>query len=637
MFDDLTALIQSLMPEDGSSIGNGAMMALLRDHVPGLSDEDYAAARDVLVDEGVIGRGRGRGGSIYRANLTDLTLEIREADETAPPRANAKAKGKASGVTRLSAGEPLQVLSYRHGETRVNNPEVGMVHAGTDPDGARTTWAYDPHLDPVLNFDSARAGLEKLIDDALASGDPQAMKDALIELKRLQAPYLTWTGKAERTSFEVDTVSLHVHERVDPATILAHAAKRLKGKDAGSQWRQADLFAAPFENLPLRQALDFYSHEKGWSNRLVSGDSLLVMNSLLTKESMGGKVQMIYIDPPYGIKYGSNFQPFTNKRNVEDKDVDLTQEPEMIKAFRDTWELGIHSYLSYLRDRLILSRDLLHESGSVFMQIGEENQHLIKCMMDEIFGTQNYVTTIVFAKTVGSTAEFVGGTYDLLLWYARDKTHLKYRQLFTEKQPGGDGASAYTRIELPNGDRRTMTKAERKDASVASKVGTIITYGDLTSARVREGQSGYFAVPIFGREIFPPKREWSTHRIGIDRLLKVNRITEVGPENVGYVRRLLDFPVTPQTNLWSDTMGQNQYGGEKTYVVQTQVSVVQRCLLMTTDPGDLVLDPTCGSGTTAFVAEKWGRRWITCDTSRVAITLAKQRLMTTSFDYYALR
>lgn len=357
---DISDLILTLSPEDGSTIGNGAMLALLREHMPELAEDDYIAARDTLIDEGVLGRGKGRGGSIFRVtddlDNEDDDLDEDEGDEddgfeltptfeAAPRKPRAKPGKK---VARRSDG-PVQVLSYRHGETRVNNPEVGMVHAGTDPDGDKTVWAYDPHLDPVLNFDSARAGIERLIDDALASGDPERMKDALQELKRLQAPYLNWTGKAERTSVSVDTVSLHVHERVDPATILANAARRLKGKDSATQWRQPDLFAAPFENLPLRQALDFYHHEKGWSNRLVAGDSLLVMNSLLTKESMGGKVQMIYIDPPYGIKYGSNFQPFTNKRDVKDRsDDDLTQEPEMIKAFRDTWELGIHSYLTYL-------------------------------------------------------------------------------------------------------------------------------------------------------------------------------------------------------------------------------------------------------------------------------------------------
>jgi adenine-specific DNA-methyltransferase len=416
MSDSLTDLILSLTPEDGSSIGNGAMMALLRARVPGLTDDDYAAARDALVDDGLLARGRGRGGSIMRVVDPDEDeddgeeswdedaddddgFELTPTDEPAP-RQRAASRGKKAA--RKPNG-PTQVLSYRHGETRVNNPEVGMVHAGTDPDGEKTVWAYDPHLDPVLNFDSARAGIERLIDDALASDDPERMRDALQELKRLQAPYLNWTGKAERTSVEVDTVSLHVHERVDPATILANAAKRLKGKDAPTQWQQPDLFAAPFENLPLRQALDFYHHEKGWSNRLVAGDSLLVMNSLLTKESMTGRVQMIYIDPPYGIKYGSNFQPFTNKRDVKDRaDADLTQEPEMIKAFRDTWEFGIHSYLTYLRDRLMLARELLTESGSVFVQIGDENLNLCTDLLDEIFGAKNRVSIITVQKTADS-------------------------------------------------------------------------------------------------------------------------------------------------------------------------------------------------------------------------------------------
>ena len=268
------------------------------------------------------------------------------------PRARASTTG-AKG--RAKKGQDAQILSYRHAEKRKNNPEVGMVKPENDPEQPKTVWAYDPHLDPALQFDTGRAAIEKLIDDALASGDDSTMRAALQDLKRLVEPYPNWTGKAERTSFEVDTVSLHVHERIEPATILSAVSKRIKdakGKEAEA-WLQPDMFAAPFENLPLRYAYDFYKHERGWANRLIAGDSLLVMNSLLQKESMAGQVQMIYLDPPYGIKYGSNFQPFINKRDVKDrKDEDLTQEPEMIKAFRDTWELGIHSYLTYLRDRL---------------------------------------------------------------------------------------------------------------------------------------------------------------------------------------------------------------------------------------------------------------------------------------------
>lgn len=632
MSDSLIALIQSLVPEDGSSIGNGAMLALLREHLPGVSEEDYAAARDELVDNGVLGRGRGRGGSIYRADVADLTLEMQEPAPAAEPRAPGR-KAKSGAVSRRS-GEPVQILSYRHGEMRVNNPEVGMVHAQTDPDGARTDWSYDPHLDPVLNFDAARAGIEKLIDDALESGDAQAMKDALTELKRLQAPYLNWTGKAERTSFEVDTVSLHVHERVDPATILANAANRLKGKDASAQWRQADLFAAPFENLPLRQAMDFYSHEKGWSNRLVAGDSLLVMNSLLTKESMGGKVQMIYFDPPYGIKYGSNFQPFTSKRDVKDRsDDDLTQEPEMIKAFRDTWELGIHSYLTYLRDRLVLARELLHESGSVFVQISDENVHHVREILDEVFGVENFVSMISFVKTTSSTSNDLSSIYDVLVWYAKSKPNTKYRGLFSDKQRGAEGATGYTKVRDPAGNFRPANFFEGEDGELDLPEGYHLSATDNVTS---QSPGSRYDVEFAGKILRPEPGYWKTDEPRMQNLIRAGRITAT-KNLLAYVRRFDDFPVFPMSNMWTDTLGQNQFGGSKIYAVQTSISAVQRCLLMTTDPGDLVFDPTCGSGTTAFVAEKWGRRWITCDTSRIAVTLAKQRMMTAGFDYYSLR
>ncbi|MEF9601304.1 site-specific DNA-methyltransferase [Paracoccus sp. PXZ] len=643
MSDSLTDLLLSFTPEDGSSIGNGAMMARLREHVPGLSDDDYIAARDALVDDGRLARGRGRGGSIMRVvedqdgdqEAWDEDEDGEDADgfELTPTSEPVSRQRAASGKRRAARKPdgPVQVLSYRHGETRVNNPEVGMVHAGTDPDGDRTVWAYDPHLDPVLNFDSARAGIEKLIDAALASDDPERMRDALAELKRLQAPYLMWTGKAERTSFEVDTVSLHVHERVDPATILANAAKRLKGKDASAQWRQPDLFAAPFENLPLRQALDFYQHEKGWSNRLVSGDSLLVMNSLLTKESMGGRVQMIYIDPPYGIKYGSNFQPFTNKRDVKDRsDDDLTQEPEMIKAFRDTWELGIHSYLTYLRDRLMLARDLLTESGSVFVQMSDENLHHVTELRSEIFGSKNFISLITFKKTTGSTANLLPGVSDYLIWFAKDRERLKYNQLYFQKEAGGLGGSAYGRVELPSRERRSLSKNEKLDPANILDGSRIYRVDNLTS----QSPGTRYDVEYEG-ESFYPKGYWKTDQGFMSRVLKSKRAQSSG-SNLYYVRFIEDFPVFPVTDNWDDTTIAG-FASDKQYVVETSTKVIERCLLMTTDPGDLVLDPTCGSGTTAFVAEKWGRRWITCDTSRVAITLAKQRLMTASFDYYALR
>ncbi|WP_334134324.1 DNA methyltransferase, partial [Tepidimonas sp.] len=421
--NDIQTIIEhwllSLVPTDGTAVGNTALRRQIEQRLSAqgltLSEPDYWQAHAALIARGVLVKGQGRGGSVRRAHpqphRSDGAEGVEGARTTcdtdgfpldAPPMAQpaaAAARQHVPSVDRFAAGgaspgaarDPVtQILSYRHSDRRVNNPEVGMVTPTTDPNSGKTRWAYDPHLDPALQFDPQRARIEALIDDALASGDAQQMKAALEELKRLQSPYLNWAGKAERTSFEVDTVSLHVHERIDPASILSAVRKTMKGEGRSKGMDKAlqpGLFDAPFENLPLRDAIDFYRHEKGWANRLIAGDSLLVMNSLLQKESMAGKVQMIYIDPPYGIKYGSNFQPFVNKRDVKDrKDEDLTQEPEMIKAFRDTWELGIHSYLTYLRDRLLLARELLHESGSVFVQISDENLHHVREIMDEVFG-----------------------------------------------------------------------------------------------------------------------------------------------------------------------------------------------------------------------------------------------------------
>lgn len=630
----LRDLILAHVPEDGSAIGNMALLALLREQMSGLSDEEYAAAKDDLVAEGLLGKGRGRGGSVFLAGIEDdedgedsdddFALEAQEPGVAVTRKAAGKKKASAK------AKGPVQVLSYRHGDTRVNNPEVGMVHPDNDPDQPKTVWAYDPHLDPALMFDSQRGAIESLIDDALASGDADVMADALAELKRMQAPYLNWTGKAERTSFEVDTVSLHVHERVDPATILARAAKRMKDGKAAEEWRQADLFAAPFESLPLRKAVDFYKHEKGWSNRLIAGDSLLVMNSLLQKESMAGKVQMIYIDPPYGIKYGSNFQPFTNKRDVKDgADADLTQEPEMIKAFRDTWELGIHSYLTYLRDRLLLAKDLLHESGSVFVQISDENLHHVRELMDEVFGAENLVSVITFVKSTAQTTELLSSNTDFIVWYAIDKAKIKYRQPYHLKQVGGLGASNYGAFEDKIGRPHTLSKKHKLGEIELPEGSRIFSAGDFTSQR----PPGSFPVELFGKTFTPGKSYWKTSEIGIARIAKANRVLERN-DRIAYKRYLDDFLAFPLTSTWTDTASSFS---ERTYVVQTTEKVIERCILMATDPGDLVLDPTCGSGTSAVVAERWGRRWITCDTSRVAVTLAKQRLMTASFDYFALR
>jgi adenine-specific DNA-methyltransferase len=550
--------------------------------------------------------------------------------ETAAPRK--KGKKPQIAASRPSATADAQIISYRHLDRRKNNPEVGVVTPATDPDSPKTVWSFDPHLDPALQFDSGRSSIETLIDDALASGDESVMHAALEELKRLQSPYLNWSGKAERTSFAVDTVSLHVHERIDPMSILSVVRRRMKERK-GSGLVQPGLFEAPFESLPLRDAIDFYKHDRGWANRLVAGDSLLVMNSLLQKEGMAGQVQMIYLDPPYGIKYGSNFQPFVGKRDVKDRsDADLTQEPEMIKAFRDTWELGIHSYLTYLRDRLLLAKELLSESGSVFVQISDENLHMVRNILDDIFGSQNFVRIIAFRKTGAQPSQIPAANYDFIVWYARNLGELKSKSLFTSKDSSGSFVGQSLWVEEDNYTRRQATKTEKE--SFPNSTGIRFFVAKAAQGAGSSGNTEDFE--LWGKVTKPgPKKHWSTTPLGMDRLNKANRLVPSGSTS-RFVWFFDDFPLSSFGTVWDDTV-RSGFGDSQLYVVETNALVIERCLLMTTDPGDLVLDPTCGSGTTAFVAEKWGRRWITCDTSRVAVTLAKQRLVTASYDYFALK
>jgi adenine-specific DNA-methyltransferase len=504
------------------------------------------------------------------------------ARKNAPKRA-------AGAPKRVPKAAKRKVEPYEHTKSeRVNNPPVGLVSA-ENPDGGRRTYSYDPHLDPQL----------------------------------------VWAGKAEHTSFDVPTVSLHVHERIEPRTII-EAVRKANG--GGLTQGAFAFFDREEQNPPLREAIDFYRHRHGWSNRLIAGDSLLVMNSLLEKEGMAGKVQIVYFDPPYGIKYGSNFQPFVNKRDVKDgNDQDLTAEPEMIKAFRDMWELGIHSYLAYLRDRLLLARELLHESGSVFVQIGDENVHLARNVLDEVLGVGNAVSIVQFAKTSSASSELLPGVADYVLWYARDKTKVKYRPLYAEKVPGEEGASKYDWIELPNGNRRLLTAGERAILEELPRGSRVFTVDQLTSQR----PPGSDPFTFQGQTFVPVTGDWKTSVEGLNRLAYANRVVVAG-NRVRYVRFLDDFPVFKLNNIWTDIGSVQSRTDPKVYVVQTATSVAARCMLMCTDPGDLALDPTCGSGTTAYVAEQWGRRWITCDTSRVALTLAKTRLMTAVFDYYQL-
>jgi adenine-specific DNA-methyltransferase len=512
-------------------------------------------------------------------------------------------------MARQRKTDQKPIEQYKHqGKQRVNNPPIGLVTPQTDPEVKSKKYGYDPHLDPQL----------------------------------------VWAGKAEHTSFDVPTVSLHVHERIDPRSII-EAVKKQKYDES----EQLSLFQAPEENPPIREAIEFYKHRHGWSNRLVAGDSLLVMNSLLEKEGMAGQVQMIYIDPPYGIRYGSNFQPFVNKRDVKDgRDEDLTQEPEMIKAFRDTWELGIHSYLSYLRDRLLLARELLSETGSIFVQISDENLHLARILMDEIFGVECFMIVIPVKKKGSQKSSLIDPVNDYLIWYSRSPRvtgKVKFRPLFQKRELDAETLAEFRTVELPDGQEFSVSSLPDSNGVVQDyRLNPKQIFRDYPGARLlranpllsggdRKNQSLPYTI---NGKIYSPGRGrcWKTtvrtedgSTPGMDNLANAERLI-AGENQLSFKRYLDDFGYIQISNWWDGLGGTSNL----VYVVQTNPEIIQRCILMTTDPGDLIFDPTCGSGTTAYVAEQWGRRWITCDTSRVATTLTKQRLMTSTFDYYQL-
>ncbi len=480
------------------------------------------------------------------------------------------------------------VTSYKHKDTRVRIPtqEESQALAPREKRPVKKIYEYDPSLDPQL----------------------------------------TWAGKREQGSqFGVSTVPIYQQEKIAPEAIIA----RLK---QGAALDTQLTFLGTTATEQFEKAVSFYEHEDNWQNRMILGDSLLVMNSLLEKERMRGKVQTIYIDPPYGIKFGSNWQVSTRKREVkENRTEDFIRQPEQVKAFRDTWELGIHSYLSYLRDRLTLSRELLTESGSCFVQINDENLHLVRCLMDEVFGTDNFISVITFTKTSGFSSGYVDSISDYIIWYAKDKSLTKFRKLFRNKKIETDPNYKY--IEMANGERRLMSKEERNGTKSLPEGSKIYRLSDITSQGAAKVSQEY----IFNGKKYVPGAggHWkANYPNGMDKLAKLKRIETTG-NNLAYVRYADDFPAIPITNNWTDTnIG---FGTDKIYVVQTLNTVIERCILMTTDPGDIVLDPTCGSGTTAYVAEQWGRRWITIDTSRVSLALARTRLMTAKYPYYLLK
>ncbi len=452
-------------------------------------------------------------------------------------------------------------------------------------------------------------------------------------------PQLVWKGKDEQDGEDltVPVVPIYIQEKIHPQAIIEDLRRHpspVSGGGAGGGG-QLSLFAETFNGLDFDQLIEFYQHEQHWSNRMILGDSLQVMASLAEKEGLKGQVQMIYLDPPYGIKFGSNWQVSTRKRQVEDGKVeDLTRQPEQVKAFRDTWELGIHSYLSYLRDRLVVARELLTESGSVFVQIGDENVHLVRSLLDEVFGSENFLSLISYQTSVGLGSEYLDNVSNYLLWYGKNRdVGTKYRTPFKELSPGDKGATRYNYALSPDGEDILVSSLDEEDY-LAAKGWRLFTDQGLTS---RTGSlTTTFTFEFQGEKYKPTAGGWRTNFNGMRRVSYSNRILKAG-QTIRFRKFFDDFGCIGLTNQWDDVSGGvSSRSDPKVYVVQTATKIVERCLLMATDPGDLVLDPTCGSGTTAFVAEQWGRRWITMDTSRVALALARTRLMSSVFPYFQL-
>ena len=470
----------------------------------------------------------------------------------------------------------------------------------------------------------------------MAEDDRSPIQVAYERRNRDLDPQLVWRGKDTQdwSDLVVQAPPLYIQEKLHPKVLIDDLLRESKARAKQDVPETLDLFA-DFNGLPSEDAkTEFYQHDANWSNRMILGDSLQVMASLAEREGLRGKVQCIYIDPPYGIKFNSNFQWSTTSRDVKDGNAGhITREPEQVKAFRDTWRDGIHSYLTYLRDRLTVARDLLAESGSIFVQIGDENVHRVRALMDGVFGEENFVSEIVISKTTSATSLYMAGTCDYILWSARNYDALKYRQPFREKRAGEAGAALYNRIQSPDGGTvRVLSNGEDYERDFSQVGWHLVTSDNFLSQS--GGKSTQQPIAFRGESFRPSSGGWKTNAEGTMRLIAASRLTK-GGRAPRYIRRIKDFPVTPIANLWDDMLT-GSFTEEKRYVVQTAAKVIQRCILMATDPGDLVLDPTCGSGTTAYVAEQWGRRWITIDTSRVALALARARIMGARYPYYLL-
>ncbi|MEF8713883.1 MAG: site-specific DNA-methyltransferase [Accumulibacter sp.] len=552
-------------------------------------------------------------------------------------------KRETDAAAPAHAGDSIASLKYP--AKRKNIPPAGLEAQGVVQQAPKLRYEYNPHLPPMLRSATDAAAADKLPEllaiarqRALSADEAQVLADAL----RRHEPWLEWSGKREKPWFEVEPVALHMHERISTQAILRVLAR----EDV-----ERDLFADPQHDYA--KAVQFYQHDVDWANRMILGDSLQVMASLARREDLAGKVQMIYLDPPYGIKFASNFQPQLGQRDVKDREQDLTREPEMVKAYRDTWTLGIHSYLAYLRDRLAMARELLADSGSIFVQISDENLHRVRCVMDEVFGEDRQIITFLVKKKGAQKSGMMDPVNDYLLWYGkspRDSEKVKFREIFVEREVDEETLTEFRTVQFPDGaqfpinatpnadgqphDYRRSPKQLFKDHPTAR----IFRAWPITNGGIRATQMD--EILLEGNGFKPPSgRCWSFRSTKqgpeltpMERLREADRLCAAASSLDGK-RFLNDFPFKILTNWWDGLGG----ASDPVYVVQTNPEIIARCLLMTTDPGDLVLDPTCGSGTTAYVAEQWGRRWITCDSSRVALALAKHRLLTAKFDYHQLR
>ena len=475
----------------------------------------------------------------------------------------------------------------------------------------------------------------------MQKGEQTPIRVAYERRNRDLDPQLVWRGKDEQDWSDLITHAppLYIQEKVHPKVLIDDLLRETREREHEAGQSTADLFS-DFNGIPKGvDKTEFYQHDQNWSNRMILGDSLQVMASLAEREGLRGKVQCIYLDPPYGIKFNSNFQWSTTSRTVTDGKSDhITREPEQVKAFRDTWRDGIHSYLTYLRDRLTVARDLLIDSGSLFVQIGDENLHRVRALLDEVFGPDNFICLIAYTTTSAQTSAHLSNPKDYILWYGKDQSRLKFKQLFSFKRVFLDGQNQWSHVEIQT-CRRKLSPEESNDPKGLPEGARVYRLGDATSQRQGrpsgEDSAMGFAYDLFGVRYRPAGiRGWSTTREGMARLEHADRLAPVG-NNIRVVRFYEDFPVVPLTASWDDT-GIAGFASDKVYVVQTSTRVVERCILMATDPGDLVLDPTCGSGTTATVAEQWGRRWITIDTSRVALALARVRIMGARYPFYQL-